>query len=339
MALLIVYGLLAVGVSFLCSLLEASLLSLPRSHIEMLVEQGSSTGSMLQRMKSSIDRPLTAILTLNTIANTAGAVGVGAQAAAVFGQGAVGVTCGFLTLLILVVSEVIPKTLGAVYTRPLAAVTARLTWSLIILCSPVIVSLRWVERLVGRRRDMHMMSRTELMAAIRLGQKAGSLGLREFRVISNLLALKNIRIVSVLTPRTVLFALQEDLTVEQVISQHQPIQFARIPIYGESLDDVIGYVARFDIRKTFSSGAKNARLKDIAKSILVLPETSSVENALEMMLKDQQHIAVIVDEHGGTEGIATLEDVLETLLGQEIVDETDLVADMQKLAKSRSIAR
>ena len=335
MTLLIAYALLAVGVSFLCSLLEASLLSLPRSHIEMLVDKGASTGRLLQSFKQNIDRPLTAILTLNTIANTAGAVGVGAQAAAVFGSGAVGVTCALLTLLILVVSEIIPKTLGAVYTKPMAAVTARLTWFMIVLCAPVVASLKWVELLVGRRRHEEMMSRAELAAAIRLGQEAGSLERGEFRVISNLLALSKIRISTVLTPRTVLFALPEEMTIEQVIAQHQPVRFARIPIYRESLDDVTGYVARFDIYRASSAGGKDKRLKEVAKPILVLPAVASVANALELMLKNQQHISLIVDEHGGTAGIATLEDALETLLGQEIVDETDLVADMQEMARSR----
>ena len=333
MTLLVVYAVLAIGVSFICSMLEAALLSLPHSYVELLVEKRPRTGHALHKMKERIDRPLTAILTFNTIANTVGAVGVGAQATIVFGQEAIGFACAILTLLILVVSEIIPKTLGAVHTKSLVGVTAFTTRLMTVVCFPLIAVLEWTGRLVGYMRRRESTSRAELAAAIRLGRRDGALERREFRIISNLLALGKVRLSDVLTPRTVVFALQQDMTVEQVISEHQPMRFARIPVYRESADHISGYVARFDVREAYFSGDRSRTLEGLAKPIPILPELASVADALELMLEKHQHIAVVVDEHGGTAGIVTLEDTLEALLGQEIVDETDIVEDMRKLAK------
>ena len=339
MTLLVIYAALAIGVSFLCSMLEAALLSLPHSYVELLVDKRPKTGRVLHKMKEQISRPLTAILTFNTIANTVGAVGVGAQATIVFGQAAIGFACAILTLLILVVSEIIPKTLGAVHAKALAGVTAFVVQVMTVLCFPIILALEWMNRSAGYVRRRDLMSRAELGAAIRLGQRGGALGRREFRIICNLLALGRVRLSDVLTPRTVVFALPQDMTVEQAISQHQPIRFARIPIYRRSADHITGYVARFDVREAYFSDDRGKTLEELAKPILILPELASVADALELMLEKQGHIALVVDEHGGTAGIITLEDTLEALLGQEIVDETDLVEDMQKLAKDLKAGR
>jgi CBS domain containing-hemolysin-like protein len=339
MELLIAYAALAIGVSFVCSLLEASLLSMPRSHIEVLIEKGSKTGLHLKNMTHNIDRPLTAILTFNTIANTVGAVGVGAQAATVFGSRVIGIAIAVLTLLILVFSEIIPKTLGVIHAKSLAGVTALLTRLMMVLCFPLIAALEWISRVLGYTRRTEQISRAELLASIRLGHKGGVLEKREFYIISNLLALDSVKLGDVLTPRTVMFTLQQDMTVEQVIAEHQPIRFARFPIYRKSVDDITGYVTRYDVRKAYFAGDYSKTLEQIAKPIEILPEQACVADALEMMLHKQQHIVLVVDEHGGTAGIVTLEDTLETLLGQEIVDETDLVVDMQKLAKARKAKR
>ena len=339
MTLLVIYAALAIGVSFVCSMLEAALLSLPHSYVELLVDKRPRTGRALHKMKENIDRPLTAILTLNTVANTVGAVGVGAQATIVFGKESIGFACAILTLLILVVSEIIPKTFGAVHAKALAGVTVFMTRLMMVLCFPLIAVLQWMSRSAGYMRRRELMSRAELAAAIRLGRRGGALERREFRIISNLLALGKVRLSDVLTPRTVVFALPQDMTVEQVISQHQPIRFARIPIYRKSADCITGYVARFDVRDAYFSGNRSKALEELAKPILILPELASVADALELMLENQRHIALVVDEHGGTAGIVTLEDTLEALLGQEIVDETDLVEDMQKLAKGLKASR
>jgi CBS domain containing-hemolysin-like protein len=336
MTLLIAYGLLAVGVSFLCSMLEASLLSLPLSYVKVLEEKGSRVGRLLLAMKTNIDRPLAAILTLNTIAHTVGAAGVGAQAAVVFGSHVVGIASAVMTLLILVVSEIIPKTLGAVHAKRLAGVTAYVTRAMIYLCWPIIVALEWVNRLLGARREAQRLSRAELAATLRLGQQAGALRQREYRVVANLLALSEARLSTILTPRTVLFALPEERTVAEVRAEHEPIRFARIPVYRGTPDTMTGYVARFDIYRAAAEGQEKATLRSLARPVEVFPEQASVADALETLLEKREHVALVVDEYGGTAGIVTLEDLLEELLGQEIVDETDPAVDMQQVAKGGS---
>ena len=336
MALLIAYAFLAIGVSFLCSMLEASLLSMPRSHVEVLLERGSSVGNLLEKMKEEIDRPLAAILTLNTIAHTVGAAGVGAQAAVVFGSGAVGIASAVMTLLILIVSEIIPKTLGAVYAKGLAPFTALTVRVMIWLCLPLIIPLEWINRLVGYERRKDFLSRTELAASIRLGREGGALERREYRIVSNLLALSNVRLAEVLTPRTVVFSLSQDATVDEVMEEHQPLQFNRIPVYSDAAENVTGYVPRFRIHEARTAGEGEKRLRDLSQTMPVMPEQASVADALEQMLNEQQHIALVVDEYGGMAGIVTLEDAMESLLGVEIVDESDAVADMQELARRRN---
>jgi len=333
MTLLFAYGLLAVGVSFLCSMLEATLLSLPVSYVKVLGEKGSRVGRLLLAMKTEISRPLAAILTLNTIAHTVGAAGVGAQAAVVFGSRALGIASGVMTLLILIVSEIIPKTLGAVHAKRLAGLTAYATRAMILLCWPIIVVLEWVNRLLGARREAQRICRTELAATLHLGHQGGALRKREYRIVANLLALSEARLSGVLTPRTVLFALPEEQTVAQVRAEHAPLRFARIPIYRETLDTVTGYVARFDIGLAAAEGEEERRLRSLARPITAFPEQVSVADALETMLEQREHIALVVDEYGGTAGIVTLEDLLEELLGHEIVDETDVAVDMQAMAK------
>jgi len=333
MTLLLLFAALAIGVSFLCSLLEASLLSLPRSHVEVMVQRGSRIGVMLQRMKEGIDRPLAAILTLNTIAHTVGAAGVGAQAAETFGSQAVGIAGAVMTLAILVFSEIIPKTLGAVHARGLAGATALVTRGMILVCYPLIVVLEWINRLIRRDGGERQVSRDELAATLRLGWQGGLLDRREFRVASNVLALGDVRLEEVMTPRTVVFALPQAMTVEDALAEHQPFRFDRIPVYRDTIDDVTGYVLRFDVREAHTAGRGAQPLAELAKPMQAFPEQASVGDVLEWMLAKREHIVLVVDEHGGAAGIATLEDALETLLGEEIVDETDPAVDMQQLAR------
>jgi CBS domain containing-hemolysin-like protein len=335
MTLLLLYGLVAVGISFLCSLLEACLLSLPVSYVETLVEHGSRSGKVLQRMKSNIDRPLAAILTLNTIAHTAGAAGVGAQAAIVFGSAWVGLAGAIMTLLILVVSEIIPKTLGAVHAKGLAGAAALIIRAMIFICLPLIIPLEWINSLIRYPRRGRGMSRSEVLATIRLGQASGAMQGREARIAANLMGLGKIRVSDILTPRTVVFSLPETLTVAQTMDRHHPLRFARIPIYAESNENVTGYVPRFALYDARSAGEEDKTLSELARPIAILPEQASVADALEAFIQQRQHIAMVVDEYGGKAGIVTLEDVMETLLGEEIVDETDPAEDMRKLARLR----
>lgn len=333
MTLLIAYAALAIGISFLCSMLEASLLSLPRGHIEVLIERGSPFGKILLGMKDEIDRPLAAILTFNTVAHTVGAAGVGAQAAVVFGSGAVGVASTVMTVLILVVSEIIPKTLGVVYAKRLSGVTALITRFMTIVCMPLVVMLERLHGLLGHEREKEQISRAELVATIRLGRTGGALRRREYHVVSNLLALGGVRLKEILTPRTVIFSLPRETKVGEATSKHEPIRFARIPVYEGSPESVTGYVTRFDIHQAHVAGEEERALSEFQNPVTFLPEQATVSDALDHMLTRKEHIAMVVDEYGGLAGLVTLEDALETLLGTEIVDETDAVVDMRELAK------
>ncbi len=308
-------------------------MSLPRSKMEVMIEQGSKTGKLLKQMKENIDRPLAAILTINTVAHTVGATGVGAQAAVIFGNAAVGIASAIMTLAILVVSEIIPKTLGAVHAASLASITAYATRIMIFICFPLIILLEKINHLIGYQRHKDLITRAEVLATIRLGWKGGTLRAREHRIVSNVLALGKITLKQIRTPRTVLFSLPQDMTVKEMVETYQPIPFSRIPIYGESTEDIKGYVLRADLYEALASGKGDVKLAVLKKPIIYFPELTTVATAIEQMLKQDQHIAIVVDEFGGIEGIVSLEDMLETLLGQEIVDERDEVADMQDLAR------
>lgn len=335
MTLLIGIAALTIIASFLCSTLEAALLSLSPSYVKTLITTRPRVGRMLDQMKERIDRPLAAILTFNTIANTAGAVCVGAQAEKVFGDRAIGIASAVLTLLILVVSEIIPKTLGAVHAKSLAGFTAWVTRAMMIGGLPLLVGLERLSRVFGSGGQADLIGRAELIAAIGIGRRHGALEAGEFHIIQNVLAMHQVPLSSVMTPRTVVFSLPQHLTVRQTMSEHEPIRFARFPVYGESRDDIRGYVARFHIYERNAAGESDMTLGDLARPVPFLPRQASVAAAMDRMLRAQQHIAVVVDEHGGTDGVITLEDAVEAMLGHEIIDETDTVADMRKLARRK----
>jgi CBS domain containing-hemolysin-like protein len=333
MLLMLVYGVIALGISALCSLLEASLLSIPMSHVEMLVERGSRTGKRLQKMKASVDRPLAAILTLNTVAHTAGAAGVGVEAAELFGTVWVGAASAVMTVLILVLSEIVPKTLGAVYAKRLGWFTAMATRLLIFLTYPAVIVLDWINRLLRPKSGIDAPSRGELLAIARLGHEGGAMSSREFQVVRNMMSLAHITVSEILTPRTVLVSMNENVSVDEAMKGDQLMRFARIPIYRDSIDDVTGYVARVDVVGACRGGSDTRPLKELARPIKTVPDTASVAAALNTMLQEHEHILLVVDEYGGLDGVVTLEDVIETLLGTEIVDESDQTADLQELAR------
>jgi len=333
MTMLLVYLALALGVSFLCSLLEASLLSIPAGYVAMMVQQGQAAGARLERMKANIDRPLAAILTLNTIAHTVGAAGVGAQAQVVFGKAWVAVTSAVLTLLILLLSEIIPKTLGAVHARRLATFTAWTVHVMILTLYPLVRACEVLSNLVGGRKVQPPLTRSEMIAVTELGRQHGQIDRGESRVIRNLLTLKDVHVKDILTPRAVVFSLPADWTVSQALDKHQALPFSRIPVIEGDLDHIVGLVLRAQILDAYREGRPDQKLADLANPIRTIPENAPVDALLEQFIQHREQLFQVVDEYGGTEGVVTLEDAIETLLGVEIVDETDTVRDMRELAR------
>ena len=332
MTLLVLYFVLAISVSFICSLLEAVLLSINHAQVALLVEQGRRSGKILEELKTSINRPLSAILTVNTIANTVGAVGVGAQALTVFGSQWVALFSAGLTLSILVLSEIIPKTLGAVYWKHLCPMAAYLIRGLIYMTYPFVVAFELLGRMLSSRGPIIKVTREEMIVAAEMGRADGQWEDREKSVIKNLLRLNDVYVKDVMTPRSVVFALQEDLTVEEALRLHAPIRVSRIPIYRKDMDDITGLVRRYQINQAYSSGQAETQLKALVRPIHTIPSGKSVADVLDEFIQMREHLFLVVDEYGGTAGIISLEDAIETLLGVEIVDELDSIVDMQKYA-------
>ncbi len=340
MVLLLLYVALALGVSFLCSIMEAVLLSVTPSYVAAFErDQDAAIGERLRRLKEDIDRPLSAILSLNTIAHTVGAAGAGAQAAIVFGEAYTGVIAGVLTLLILVLSEIIPKTLGAVYWKTLAPTVVRILVPTIFLMWPLVKLSQGITYLLSREEEEATFSREEFTAMAELGEEEGVFEEKESRILRNLFRFNSLRVKDVMTPRTVVFDLSEEKTIKDVVEEHDEFRFSRIPVYDEDRDDVTGYVLKDEMLLRAAQEEHDTPLRTIAREILVVRETLALPDLLERLLDGLEHIALVVDEYGGMAGIVTMEDVVETLLGLEIVDEADSVEDMQALARQQWFKR
>ncbi len=331
--------LLTVSVSFMCSMMEAVLLTVPLAYIESLKHTHHKSGQLLATLKRSINRPLAAILTLNTVANTLGATCVGAQAAKIFENQGVALTSAVMTLAILIFSEIIPKTLGAVHARKLAPMAAYGISIMMVLLLPFVWLLETISRQLTPKHRPLRFSREEMFAAAQLGLDEGSLLTRETQIIHNLLGLHNLRVKDILTPRSVMVAWQKDMTVGDAMRLHTPIRFSRIPLYGKDMDDITGVVLRFRVLEAYFQGHKTTRLHRIAQPLHLVPDTKSIADVLDEFIKRREHLFAVVDEYGGTVGIVTLEDAVETLLGVEIVDEVDSVEDMRELAHRLSRRR
>lgn len=334
MLLLITYVLIALVFSFLCSIAEAVLLSVTSAHVALLEKEEKPSGALLRSLKDDINKPLAAILTLNTIAHTIGAAGAGAQAQSVFGNSYVAVSSAVLTLLILVFSEIIPKTIGAHYWKALAPVTAHTLRVLIIVLYPFV---KLSEKITGDLTEgpkLSGFSREEFAVMADLSADEGQIKPQESLILKNLLLLSDIPVFDILTPRTVIFSLSEDSTVEEFFHMHDDVRFSRIPIYKENEpENISGFVLRSDLLLAQSRGNTDTCLSNYTRPLQAILETTSVAKALEEFIKINTQMMLVIDEYGGVEGLLTLEDLLETLLGAEIVDEGDKAIDMQKLAK------
>ena len=332
---LAIFVLVALGFSFLCSIAEAVLLSVTPSYVALLEEKGKGSGKLLRRLNEDLGRPLAAILSLNTIAHTVGATGVGMQSAVIFGSASLGIVSAILTFMILVFSEIIPKTLGVVHWRKLAPPVARGVMILIWLMYPLIWLSEKLTNLLSQRDAADIFSREEFIAMVRLGVQEGQIDERESRIVRNLLRFPKLKVKDIMTPRTVVFALQESMTINQALEENPEIAFSRIPIFRDNHDDINGFVLKSDILLAQARDQFEARLCTFRREIRSIPETASLSSLFEFLLEKREHILLVVDEYGGTEGVVTLEDLIETLLGLEIVDETDKTIDMRALARAQ----
>lgn len=341
-ATLIGYFLFALLISFCCSLFEATLLSVSPTHIESLRRSGRKSGEILWDMRNRIDRPLIAILTMNTVANMFGAAGVGNEAGRLARRAGasdseqiwVTVASGVLTLAILIFSEIIPKTLGARYWRPLAPIVAMPIKVLVMLLLPIVLLLQGIPKLLGGA-GITTVTRDDLMMTAEMGRDTGGIHKRGYELITNALKLDDVRTRDVLTPRTEMFWLPADLTANEVVRQHPRLTHSRIPV-ASSADQFEGMVLRTDIHEACLAGRGETKLIDMLKPIRYIPETQRLAPLLEELISREEHLVLVVDEHGSVEGLVTLEDVMETLLGAEILDELDTVADLQHLALTRA---
>jgi magnesium and cobalt exporter, CNNM family len=333
MSLLILYISLALGVSFICSVAEAVLLSVTTAYTRLLEQQGRPSGAHWRVLKKDVDRPLAAILTLNTIAHTVGAAGAGAQASVVFGSHMLGIFSAVLTFLILVFSEIIPKTLGAFYWRRLAPPFAYVLHWMVILLYPFVAMSNWLTSLIARHKPLRGLSREEFAVMAEIGEHEGELGVRESHMLRNLLLLRDMRVKDVMTPRPVLFTLPEHLTVAQYFESYGNEPFSRIPVYGSDRDDVTGFVMRADLMAAQGRGDIDQPLKSFRRPLPALVAAIDLLRAFEVMLEQSAHMMLVVDEYGGVDGVVTLEDIFETLVGKEIVDESDRTTDMRRLAR------
>lgn len=336
MALLLTYLALALGVSFLCSLLEAVLLSITPSYEAALVSEEHSVGTLLSSLRSEIDRPLAAILILNTVAHTVGAAGVGAQAAALYGSDSLTIASAILTLLILVLSEIIPKTIGAVYWKKLTPFTARVLRWLILGLYPLVLMARALGKLLSRgAEEESTVSRAELDALAEVAGEEGVVNEAESRVLRNMLKFASVLGRDIMTPRQVLVAFESTAKVVDAVTDPRRLQFSRFPVYEDNIENIIGFVLKHDMLLRAATGAGDLEVGALLRPITRLPEDSPLPVLLDEMISNKTHIVLLTEELGGTAGIATLEDLVETLLGIEIVDETDTAVDMRELARRK----
>lgn len=353
MSLLIFYAITAIFFSFLCSILEAVLLSVTPTFINIKKQENKPFAKDLELLKKDVDKPLIAILTLNTIAHTVGAILVGVQAKVAYSElyGAtshkvlgiqftedimVGVVSTIMTILILVASEIIPKTIGATYWKQLANFTTKALHVLIfpLKWTGILWLLQLTTKLIGGKgHDGSVLSREDFHAMTDIAHEEGVFQESESKVIKNMLAFKDVATKDIMTPRTVMKVADENMTVEAFFNENQTLRFSRIPIYRDSIDNIIGLVLKDDVYKEMANDNGHKKLADVKRDIIVTSRNLPIQRLLDKLVENKNHMALVVDEYGTASGLVTMEDVIETLLGVEIMDESDNVADLQLLAR------
>lgn len=324
----------ALGISFLCSVLEAVLLSTPMSFITAKEQEGRKSASVLKELKNNVDRPVGAILSLNTIAHTIGSAGVGAEVTRIWGNEWFGVASVVLTLLILIFSEIIPKTIGASYWRSLALPSAGTIKVLIYITYPFVILSELITKIFSSKEKENAVtvSREEVSAMVDMGTDEGVFKESESRIIKSCLRLSNVKAKEIMTPKIVLEMADESMTLKEFYDAND-WRFSRIPVYNDDKDNVTGYVLKDIVLEELSEDQFDIKLSEMKRHILSFSEDESVFTIWEKMLGTREHISIIVDEFGGLRGVVTMEDVIETMTGVEIVDEQDTTTDMQELAR------
>lgn len=315
--------------------MEVVLLSSSISYISMKEKEGYKSATSLKKLKNNIDKPLSAILSLNTVAHTVGAAGVGAQAVALFGEAYFGVISAILTILILVLSEILPKTIGANYWKSIALPSAKIIKWMIIICYPLVWISEIFTRLIASDKKELSVSREEVIALVNVGEEEGSFRNKESKVIQNLMRLGNIKAKDIMTPRIVVAIAAEDMTLQEFYKNKDLLMYSRIPIYSENKEIISGYILRQTVFELLAGDNFSTKLTDLKRDIKVFTDTTSISDLWDSLLLHKEHIALIVDEYGSFEGIVTMEDILESLLGLEILDEKDSIEDMQQYARER----
>lgn len=333
MALLLLFLAIALGVSFLCSVLEAVLLSVTPSYVAVGLEKRQRSAKLWQHYKGNVERALAAILSLNTIAHTGGAAGVGAQATKIFGEAYLGIVSAVLTLLILIFSEIIPKTLGTLYWRKLAPLCAQILklveWSMY----PLVILAQVLTRLMSSGAHHGSVSREEIAALANVGVNEGVLTEEESGVIQSMVGLHKLTARDIMTPRPVIFSLDAKQSVADVLAANESIRFSRIPVYADNADNIIGFVRKDDLLSAAVKGEQASLVSAYKRNVLSVPSNQALLVLLRSMTLADHQMALVVNEYGDVLGLVTMEDLVETMLGLEIVDETDHCPDMQVLAR------
>ena len=342
--LLIGFATVSIVFSFLCSLWEAVLLSITPSWAEMKRSEGAAIGERLADFKRNIDRPLAAILTLNTIAHTAGAIGVGSQAALIWADAHPLITMvvvpTLMTLAILLLSEIVPKTLGALYWKRLAPFTVTSLRVLMLVLAPLVWLSQGVTRLLKHGYSEPVLTRTDFLAMAELGAREGVFADGESQIIGSLLRFTSVQTRDVMTPRTVVAGAPEEQSIAEFYNRGRRQRFSRFPTFqSQSMDHITGYVLKSDVLVAMIEGQGEAAISSLRRDLVTISETHPVTDLFRMLMERQEHIAAVLDDFGGMAGIITMEDVIETLLGMEIVDETDATTDMRQLAQRHRARR
>jgi len=332
MSLVLTLFFLVVSVSFVCSLVEAAFIATQQSFIVLALKENRPYAKILEHLKDNVNKPITAIITLNTLVNTLGSAGIATLTLNELGPlGATLITIT-LTVTLLVFSEIVPKILGAIYWRPLAPFTAYTIQIMILSLYLIVWISEYLAKKAGVPEDTGTLTREEMIASAELSAEDGEIRKQESKIIKNLLTLNNLYVSDIMTPRPVIFALEANLKVGEVHQKYKPLRFSRIPVYEGSLDNIIGVTMRYQIHECVSMDHDDVTIKDIAAPHIQVSEKMTVSGLLEFLIKKKTHLAIVVDEYGVVTGLVTLEDAIETLLGVEIVDELDQVTDMRQYA-------